>query len=1056
MKRYFLLFILVLIAVFSVLPDTVETVPKPKARYARPFLPSHWFSIETEGCPCGYMCYYNKWIPEFEVGPPGLWVFGVTPWEQQGGTLHFRQYPDRDCTQHCFDCPPILYTADVIYIRYYGGEYPDIAPEDVHLTYIPPGKYVLTSQNFTLYFNAKIWWFADDGTGPKGMSAHLETDKPIYEVGEMVHLFLQVTDQDTGEPIQVDSITGEIVLPDQTRKTITTDMWAWNSAEEQYECTYDLRNDDGENSDPQEGIYLASVTVEKAFYQDAAASCEFEVIEEEKEGEFDCQFSEGEIEELATMYAPYMYFYDGIWGEEKFFPTYVEVMLQNSTFWEFGSNESTKIDEYDQTGDFIGNYPDQDHYLDLNSKGCTIDSDLFGNQGPLNIYYRVVCHRYQEKTYIVIQYRPFYIFNDFRNDHEGDWEFIEVLLDYDTREPIGAAYSRHLDGEYRLWNEIKKEGTHPVAYIAWGSHAAYFEKGFHNVWGPAYDFTSDKGRKGLPSDFSPISEASGPSWLYFGGNWGYRTRSDDDCPLWWNDGPYGPLYLKETWLDPVGWALSKENNKSEILRSPYTLFSLSCPADMLITNSAGQRLGFLNGEFVQEIPNSYVQDYGEEEAYLITGIDQYTIEIFGTGDGTFDLACSVNLWDNTKVMKYSNVPVTATTKAFLTLNSNLSLDVDSNGDGITDFTVLPTFIQLSSSQPIKPIQIGEEMTYEVILLNQGDAATFTLDVDTPVHWSYILSSDTVMLNPGESATLLLTVTSPLDAPLQDYIFCVEATSLEDSTLTASLDLVASSKAELVIDDISVMCGEDIVVTAPISNRGLADAENVRVQLFNGSPSLNNLLGEEIVQVSSGESIAVSILCTLPDGLYTFYVVVDPDDLISESCECNNELSMEYLLDRTPPEAEIYFDPDTEDLVVRGVDNLDSFVDISVTEKVIRNRAIRTYTLTDDAGNITELQLEVKHHKHEIKAELIEMKYNRELAVIPQNSFKIEYIVENGKVKMLNQYLTMGDITVHLIYNRTNGQTKAIINGIEEIHEGLSLLILRTDRGWFDYEVREIR
>jgi hypothetical protein len=228
MKRYFLLFILVFIAVFSVLPDTVETVPKPKARYARPFLPSHWFSIETERCPCGYMCWYDMWIPEFEVGPPGLWVFGVTPWEQQGGTLHFRQYPDRDCTQHCFDCPPILYTADVIYIRYYGGDYPDIAPEDVHLTYIPPGKYVLTSQNFTLYHNAKIWWFADDGTGPKGMSAHLETDKPVYEVGEMVHFFLQVTDQDTGEPIQVDSITGEIVLPDETRKTITTDMWAWN------------------------------------------------------------------------------------------------------------------------------------------------------------------------------------------------------------------------------------------------------------------------------------------------------------------------------------------------------------------------------------------------------------------------------------------------------------------------------------------------------------------------------------------------------------------------------------------------------------------------------------------------------------------------------------------------------------------------------------------------------------------------------------------------------------------------------------------------------------
>jgi hypothetical protein len=1066
MKRYFLLLILVVIAVFSVLPDTVETVPKPKARYARPFLPSHWFSIETEGCPCGYMCYYNMWIPEFEVGPPGLWVFGVTPWEQQGGTLHFRQYPDRDCEQHCFDCPPILYTADVIYIRYYGGERPDIAPEDVHLTYIPPGKYVLTSQNFTLYHNAKIWWFADDGTGQKGMSAHLETDKPVYEVGEMVNLFLQVIDQDTGESIQVDSITGEIVLPDGTRKTITTDMWAWNSAEEQYEYTYDLRNDADEYSNPQEGIYSASVTVEKAFYQDAAASCEFEVIEEEeKEGEFDCQFSEGEIEELATMYSPYMYFYNGLWGEEEFFPTYVEVMLQNSTFWEFGSNESTKIDEYDHTGDFIGGYPDQDHYLDLNSKGCIVDSDLFGNQGTLNIYYRVVCHRYEGKMYIVIQFRPFYIFNDFYNKHEGDWEFIEVLLDYHTREPIGAAYSRHLDGEYRLWDDIEKKGTHPVAYIAKDSHAAYFENGFHSVEIPGIpyielpvDFTSVKGRNGLPSDYCLISEISGSPWLYFGGNWGYRVRKGkDDCSRVWNDGPRGPLYLRETWLDPVGWAFSKKDNKSEIIRSPYTLFSLSCPADMLIRNSAGQRLGFLSGEFVQEIPNSYVQDYDEEEAYVITGVDQYTMEVFGTSEGTFDLACSVNVWNNTRTIKYCDVPITPMTKAFLDLSSDLLLNVDTNQDGTIDFTVSPISIQLLSSQPIKPLQRGEDMIYEIVLTNQGDPSTFILDVNVPLSWSYSLSCDTVTLNHGESASMLVTVTSPADIPVQDYTIRMEATSLDDSQLTAGIDLIASSTAELVIESVTANCeGEEVILEALVTNVGLVDAENVKVQFFNGLPSGGNLLGEEIIQVPPGESTATSIRFVLPDGLYTFYVVVDPDNLISESCEYNNELSIEYLLDRIPPEAEIFFDPGIEDLVVRGVDNLDSFVDISVTEKVIKNRIVRTYTLTDDAGNTTELQLEVKHHKHEIKAQIIDMKYNEKSVDIPQNSLKIEYVTENGEVKILNQFLTIGDSKVHLLYDRNKDQSKVIINGMQQIEEGLAIVVIRTNRGTLQYQIKNKR
>jgi hypothetical protein len=1046
MKRYFLLFILVVIAVFSVLPETVETIPKPKARYARPFLPSHWFSIETEGCPCGYMCYYNKWIPKFEVGPPGLWVFGVTPWEQQGGTLHFRQYPDRDCEQHCFDCPPILYTADVIYVQYYGGERPDIAPEDVHLTYIPPGKYVLTSQNFTLYHNAKIWWFADDGTGPKGMSAHLETDKPVYEVGEMVHFFLQVTDQDTGEPIQVDSITGEIVLPDETRKTIITDMWAWNSAEEQYEYTYNLKNDAGEYSDPREGIYSASVTVEKAFYQDAAASCEFEVVEE-KEGEFDCQFSEGEKLNLAEKYAPYLCFYKGFWGEEEFFPTYVNSMFENSTFWKHKPREG--ILEYDTAPDkgvFIGTY-DSNYFLDLEPDGSGMNPDLI----PLyandrNLYCRVACFRYEGDLYIVVQYWFFYLYNEGSiNNHEGEWEMIEVLLDYPTKEPIGAAYSRHLGGEYRLWKDIEiVEETHPKVYVAHGSHAAYFSEGFFGYQTEA-DRANDEGWTGLPHSISPLQN---DPWLDFAGNWGNRSR--------WSSlsGPHGPEFQGVKWYDPVGWALSHYYDHPEyIFYSPCTLFSLSCPADMLITNSASQRLGYVDGEFVQEIPNSYVHNLGEEEAYLVTGIDKYTIEILGTGDGTFDFACSTNLWDNTRVVKYSDVPVTATTKAFLDLGSDLLLKVDTDQDGITDFIVSPASIELSSLQPIKPLEMGTEMEYEVNLTNKGNSATFMLDVNVPSSWSYSLSCDTITLSQGESATIRVTVTSPVNVPVQDYTIRLEATSLDDSQLTAGLDLVASSKAELVAENLTVVCEEeDTVLTALVSNMGLIDAENVTVQFFNGPPSGDSLLGEQIVRVSSGESVASSIRCTLPDGLYTFYAVVDPDNLISESCEYNNEFSIEYLLDRTPPEAEIFFDPDSEDLVVRGVDNLDSFVDVFVTENVIKNYTVRTYTITDDAGNTMELQLEVKHHKHEIKAEIIDMKYNKKSVNIPQNSFKIEYIVENEEVKMLNQFLTIEDTKIHTVYNRNKELTKVIVNGTEETCEGLLLIIIKTNNGILQYQI----
>jgi hypothetical protein len=107
------------------------------------------------------------------------------------------------------------------------------------------------------------------------MTAHLETDKPHYGKDESPVFTLTVTDQLTGDPIKVDGITGEIVLPDQTKKTVTTSMWRWNEEEKRYTCQWDLRNDDGNFSDPREGGYLVQVTARKHLYKDASTSSGF-------------------------------------------------------------------------------------------------------------------------------------------------------------------------------------------------------------------------------------------------------------------------------------------------------------------------------------------------------------------------------------------------------------------------------------------------------------------------------------------------------------------------------------------------------------------------------------------------------------------------------------------------------------------------------------------------------------------------------------------------------------------------------------------------------------
>jgi hypothetical protein len=81
----------------------------------------------------------------------------------------------------------------------------------------------------------------------------------------------------------------------------------------------------------------------------------------------------------------------------------------------------------------------------------------------------------------LVRYWIFYEFNDWRSPrerlwqtHEGDWESVTVGLAADLH-PLLGAYSEHCSGTVRPWSAVtKRSTTHPVAYVALGSHANYF------------------------------------------------------------------------------------------------------------------------------------------------------------------------------------------------------------------------------------------------------------------------------------------------------------------------------------------------------------------------------------------------------------------------------------------------------------------------------------------------------------------------------------------------------------------------------------------------------
>ncbi len=107
-------------------------------------------------------------------------------------------------------------------------------------------------------------------------------------------------------------------------------------------------------------------------------------------------------------------------------------------------------------------------------------------KNPRPVYYGRILHETDRKAnhWTILQYHFFYAFNDWRlaangiNHHEGDWEMVAVYLKND--EPHTVLFSQHGAGNIEKWKNIRlavdKEGkatTHPVVYVALGSHANY-------------------------------------------------------------------------------------------------------------------------------------------------------------------------------------------------------------------------------------------------------------------------------------------------------------------------------------------------------------------------------------------------------------------------------------------------------------------------------------------------------------------------------------------------------------------------------------------------------
>jgi hypothetical protein len=172
---------------------------------------------------------------------------------------------------------------------------------------------------------------------------------------------------------------------------------------------------------------------------------------------------------------------------------------------------------------------------------------------------------------IALQYWFFYIFNNFNDKHEGDWEMIQLDFDAATaaqalaKPPVLVGYSQHQGAESAQWGGDKLQlvgGTHPVVYAALGSHANYFTSALHlgrsAAQGVGCDDTSGTSRELKPEVAVVLTKRSAYlrtyPWLGFQGHWG------EDHDGFYN-GPTGPN-TKPQWTHPINWAKNTWRDKS--------------------------------------------------------------------------------------------------------------------------------------------------------------------------------------------------------------------------------------------------------------------------------------------------------------------------------------------------------------------------------------------------------------------------------------------------------------------------------------------------------------
>lgn len=281
----------------------------------------------------------------------------------------------------------------------------------------------------------------------------------------------------------------------------------------------------------------------------------------------------------------------------------------------------------------------------------------------------------------------------------------------------------------------------------------------------------------------------------------------------------------------------------------------------------------------------------------------------------------------------------------------------------------------------------------------------------------------------------ISVFSPLDINITDQNgnysgLASDGISIENNIPNADFEIIGEHKFVYLPDD------EEQTYTVKINGTGngiftliedeLDDKLIQQTQIFSDIPITTSLTG----QVNLGTTTTLS-LDSNGDG--TIDQTIQPSLIIK---------------DTTPPEFSVQFNSVAKDLQFNGTDNISGPEDLTVTDKD------NIITLSDRAGNISQMTLKDTNRRSAMVAEMQSLSYNNQVVSVSPNSLKFSWSYDKaGQLSSLKQIVkSRSNFSISATYNgnstQITGQDQT--GKISKTLNGLVLLKVFTKLGDFGW------